>query len=103
MKKKLKTNNHVLNLRQNRSVLKNEDNKLKSTNSTIKTRRIINSSIGVNINSLVKKNNDIPTITFTRSNSKASMACKKNVKVSTPNKTSFRSTRLSTTIETVKK
>lgn len=103
MKKKLKTNNHVLNLRQNRSVLKNEDNKLKNVTSTVKTRRIINTSIGVNINNLVKKNNDIPTITFSKSNSKASMAGKKNVKALMPNKTNFRSTRMSTTIETVTK
>jgi hypothetical protein len=111
LKKKLKTKNHtqsdfqVPNLRSKRSTVKNEDSKLKSTFSTIRNiRRAANLSVEINKNSLVKKNNAIPSsITITRSNSKATANGKKNTKVVTLNKTSIRSTRSSTPTKIIAK
>lgn len=93
LKKKLKTTDvQVSNQRPKRSSVKNEDSKLKSTLSTIRNiRRVTNSTVEINMNSLVKKNNT--------SNPKASTNGKKNTKIITLNKTSTRPTRTSTPTE----
>ncbi|XP_060844473.1 dual specificity protein phosphatase CDC14C-like [Rhopalosiphum padi] len=107
LKSKLKTNNQALpnvqndvyvpNLRQKRSASKNEDPKPKSTFSALKSiRRVTNASIGISMNSLVKKNNTTSTITITRSNLKASLVGKKNTKPITVCKSSTKSTRTHT-------
>lgn len=110
LKKKLKTKNHtqndiqVPNLRSKKSTVKNEDSKFKNTFSTIRNiHRVTNSSVEINKNSLVKKNNTSPSsITITRINSKVTSNGRKNTKV-TLNKSGIRSTRSSTSTEMIAK
>lgn len=94
----------VTNLRQKRSASKNEDLKLNNTLSTIKSsRRVKSASNEINMNNLMKKKITIPnTITFSRSNSKASVS-KKNGKGEILNKTGIKSTKTLTPTETVTK
>lgn len=105
MKKKLKTNNHVLlsgeqielsNQRQLRSTSKNEDSEVESSFSFVDNNRRA-TNISLNKNNIVKKNNGLPSVVaVTRNNSKASVAGKKNTKSVSLNKANNRLTRTST-------